>query len=240
MSILQKAVNSLSPEENRKIFNKWISIKYDQEVDYVILWKVIAFFSFIFIVGYLLYRKQQRLKESLQEANEKLEVAYEALQEIAITDKLTQLYNRHKLDEVLEAEKSRVDRYGGCFGIIILDIDYFKIINDTYGHHVGDIVLEELSKLLKENTRSTDVIGRWGGEEFLIIAPNLGTDDIENFAQNLKEKISKYLFNNEYNITVSMGISIYETEEDVEKCLVRADNALYISKNSGRDKITIK
>ncbi|MDH4944585.1 ABC transporter substrate-binding protein [Sulfurimonas sp. C5] len=240
LSILQKAVNSLSQEENRKIFNKWISIKYDKEVDYMILWKVIAFFIFIFAVGYLLYRKQQRLKESLQEANDKLEVAYEALQEIAITDKLTQLYNRHKLDEVLQAEKNRVDRYGGSFGIIILDIDYFKIINDTYGHHVGDIVLQELSTLLRENSRASDTIGRWGGEEFLIIAPNLSEDDIENFAQNIKDKISKYLFNNTHKITVSMGLSVYHIEEDVEKSLVRADNALYISKNSGRDKITLK
>ncbi len=240
LSILQKAVNSLSQEQNRKIFNKWISIKYDKEVDYTILWKVIAFFSFILVIGYYLYRKQHYLKESLQEANEKLEVAYEALQEVAITDKLTQLYNRHKLDEVLIMEKNRVDRYGGSFGIVILDIDYFKNINDTYGHHVGDSVLQELSVLLQENSRSSDVIGRWGGEEFLIIAPNLGKDEIENFAHNLKDKISKHLFKNTDNITVSMGISVYQGDEDIEKSLVRADQALYVSKNSGRNKITLK
>ncbi|WP_304545384.1 ABC transporter substrate-binding protein [Sulfurimonas microaerophilic] len=240
LSVLQKAVNSLSEEENRRIFNKWISIKYDQEIDYTILWKVVAFFSFILVVGYYFYRKQQLLKGRLQEANDKLEVAYESLQEIAITDKLTQLYNRHKLDEVLSMEKNRIDRYGGSFGIIILDIDYFKLINDTYGHHVGDIVLQELSALLKENSRISDIIGRWGGEEFLIIAPNLEKDDIESFAKNLKDKVSQHLFNKTYKITVSMGISVYQAGEDVEKCLVRADDALYISKNSGRDKITIK
>lgn len=240
LQVMQKAVNTITKDQERLILNKWISIKYDKGVDYTLVWKVIAFFSFVLIVGYYFYRKQRYLKERLQEVNDKLEVAYEALQEVAITDKLTQLYNRHKLDEVLQIEKNRVDRYGGSFGVIILDIDFFKLINDTYGHHIGDIVLQELGVLLRENSRSSDVVGRWGGEEFLIIAPNLSEDNIENFAQNIKDKISHHLFNGTNNITISMGISVYKIGEDVEKTLIRADQALYVSKNSGRDKITIK
>ncbi|QOP41910.1 diguanylate cyclase [Sulfurimonas marina] len=240
LSVLQKAVNSLSQEENRNIFNKWISIKYDQEVDYKILWKVIAFFSFIFVVGYLLYRKQQCLKESLQEANDKLEAAYEELQEIAITDKLTQLYNRTRLDQALEEEKNRADRYGTHFGVMILDIDHFKQINDTYGHHVGDKVLEELAVILKENSRESDVVGRWGGEEFLIIVPELNSESLKQFAHNLKDKVEQHLFVKKYKLTISIGLTRYHENESIETTLIRADEALYISKNSGRNLVSSK
>jgi polar amino acid transport system substrate-binding protein len=238
--ILQKAVESITPDQQREILNKWVSIKYEKGVDYSIVWKLLIIFVLAAIIGYYFYRKQKLLKERLEESNKKLAQAYGELEEVAVTDKLTKLYNRHKLDVVLQNEKHRVDRYDGTFGIVILDIDHFKLINDMYGHHAGDLVLENLGKILKENSRASDTIGRWGGEEFMIIAPNLNEEYIESFANNLKSTIKEYRFDDKYSITVSIGVSVYKPTENIEKTVARADEALYMSKNKGRDTVTFK
>ncbi len=240
LNILQKAVNSLSSEQNREIFNKWVSINYAKEIDYTLIWELVTFFSFVFLIGTYAYRKEQRLKRRLGETNTKLESAYQELQKVAITDKLTSLYNRHKLDEALAVEKSRADRYGGTFSVILLDIDRFKVINDTFGHHIGDKVLQELSMILKENSRKTDIVGRWGGEEFLVITPNLGKDYIENFARNIQTKVEQHFFHIQHKVTVSIGVSVYLSGEDTQKTVTRADFALYEAKHSGRNNVKLK
>lgn len=238
--ILQKAVESITPDQQREILNKWVSIKYEKGVDYSIVWKLFIIFVLAATIGYYFYRKQKLLKERLEESNKKLTQAYGELEKVAVTDKLTKLYNRHKLDVVLQNEKHRVDRYEGTFGLVILDIDHFKLINDTYGHHAGDLVLENLGKILIENSRASDTIGRWGGEEFMIIAPNLNEEYIESFANNLKTKIKEHRFDDKYSITVSIGVSVYKPNENIEKTVARADEALYVSKNKGRDTVTFK
>ena len=178
---------------------------------------------------------------STRKENElKLLKATAELKQLAITDKLTNLYNRHKLDDVLEDEKKRANRYKTMFGIMILDIDHFKIVNDTYGHHVGDEVLIEFANILKINSRETDIVGRWGGEEFLIIIPQTNKNSILQFAKNLKSKIEKNKFNTVDKITVSIGVSIYKVDESTESTVTRADDALYISKNNGRNQVNFK
>ena len=160
LNILNKAIAKLTEEQKREILNKWIYIKYENHIDYTLLWKIVISFLIILFVLLYFFNKEKKLKI-------KLEKAYDELKHLAITDKLTDVYNRHKLDETLEIEKKRADRYNSNFGIMILDIDYFKKINDLYGHHVGDSVLKEFASLLKTNSRDTDIVGRWGGEEFL-------------------------------------------------------------------------
>ncbi len=108
---------------------------------------------------------EQRTKD-LAEKNEELNSLNHKLQELSVTDGLTRLYNRRKLDEVLQYEYDKAMRYKSTLAVILLDIDRFKLINDDYGHLVGDQVLMAFAKLLEENTRSTDTLGRWGGEEF--------------------------------------------------------------------------
>ena len=149
--------------------------------------------------------------------------------------RLTNIYNRHKLDETLEIEKKRADRYNSSFGIMILDIDHFKKINNLYGHHVGDTVLKEFSTLLKDNSRDTDIIGRWGGEEFLIIVPETNKESIELFAQNIRKRVEFNSFELVEHLTVSIGTTIYKKNESTETTINRADNALYEAKNSGRN-----
>lgn len=170
----------------------------------------------------------------------KLIKAKEELKKLSITDKLTTLYNRHKLDEVLQDEQNRSNRYKTNFGVLIFDIDYFKKVNDTFGHNVGDQVLIKFANILKVNSRQTDIVGRWGGEEFIIIVPLVDKDSILKFANNLKDKIENNVFDVVGKITASIGVSIYKNNESTKEIISRADEALYFSKNNGRNKISFK
>lgn len=159
---------------------------------------------------------------------------------LSITDKLTGVFNRLKLDEVLENEFNRANRFKSNFGVIIVDIDYFKKINDTYGHLVGDQVLIHFAKIFKENIRKVDILGRWGGEEFVILCPETDFQGTIKVAQFLREIISKYEFPTIGSITASFGVSMYDGDENIDKIIARADEALYKAKQNGRNKVEYK
>lgn len=233
LSILQKVINNLTSEQKREILNKWISIKYEKGVDYSLVWKIVII-SFVLILWTLFWNRK------LKNANLKLKEMQKELKKLVVTDRLTNIYNRHKIDEVLNYEKTRTDRYGHNFGIIILDIDLFKNVNDKFGHQVGDKVLIEFSNILLKNKRESDVLGRWGGEEFLIIVPYANKSSIVEFANFLKEKIESHDFDVVHNITASLGVSLYKENKTVDDVILRADKALYISKNSGRNMVTFQ
>ncbi|MEA2111579.1 MAG: GGDEF domain-containing protein [Campylobacterota bacterium] len=124
--------------------------------------------------------------------------------------------------------------------MIILDIDHFKNVNDEFGHNTGDMVLQEFASILLRNCRETDIIGRWGGEEFLIVAPNTKKESLSYFANNLKEAAESHQFENIGNLTASLGVTVYHVKEPLNNTIARADEALYISKNSGRNQVTLK
>ena len=233
LNILQKAIDNVSYEEKRKILNKWISVKYEKSVDYNLLYKAIAIFLLTFFILLFFYSKQKKLKDELQ-------IAYKELEQLAIIDKLTKLYNRYKIDETLENEKERSNRYQTPFGVLMLDIDHFKKVNDSFGHSVGDEVLKEFAKILSTSSRKTDIVGRWGGEEFLIIIPHTSKNNLLTFAENLRAKVENHKFKTVKNITVSIGVSIYKYNENTEQTIIRVDSALYFSKENGRNKVTFK
>lgn len=158
-------------------------------------------------------------------------------EQLAITDKLTGLYNRIKIDETLEFELSRMNRSSSTFSIVIIDIDFFKKVNDNYGHMIGDKVLISMSKILKKYSRSTDIIGRWGGEEFIIICPITNSLGIKKLATKLCYEINHYEFPNVKNITASFGITTYIKNDTIDSILERADKALYKAKSNGRNKV---
>ena len=161
-------------------------------------------------------------------------------QQLAITDQLTQTYNRLHLENVFEREMQRVSRYDDMFSVILMDIDYFKSINDSYGHSVGDKVLIELVELLNKNIRDVDVLGRWGGEEFLIISTHASIDESKVVAEKLRAVIQEHSFSDIGNITCSFGVSEYRDRDmDSNDVVKRADDALYISKSDGRNRVTI-
>ena len=159
---------------------------------------------------------------------------------LSITDKLTGLFNRLKLDESLNDEFNRSNRFKRSFGIIIIDIDYFKRINDTYGHQVGDQVLIQFANILKENIRKIDILWRWGGEEFMIICPETDFQGTIKLAQSLREIISKYDFPTIGNFSASFGVSIYDGEGNIDNVIARADSALYQAKENGKNRVESK
>ncbi len=168
-----------------------------------------------------------------------LEDTLDKLKKISVTDKLTTLYNRHHLDSLLEDTKKIINRYENNYGIIILDLDNFKNINDSFGHHVGDVVLKEFSLLLKNSIRETDTIGRWGGDEFLIIVPFATKDSLESLLNNIKNKIQKFEFSYVKKLTSSLGATLIKKDDTPESFISRADKAMYKAKNEGKDKIEI-
>ncbi|HEY5556755.1 diguanylate cyclase [Acetobacterium sp.] len=161
----------------------------------------------------------------------------EEIRRLSITDKLTQSYNRLKTDDTLEKELERSNRTKIPFSVILLDIDHFKSVNDTFGHQVGDTVLVELADILKNNVRSIDIVGRWGGEEFLIILPETDKNGAMLKAEKLRTLIDKNNFTKAGKITASFGVSAYDGDTSPENIVSRADAALYQAKENGRNRV---
>jgi diguanylate cyclase (GGDEF)-like protein len=159
------------------------------------------------------------------------------LQRVASTDMLTGLYNRRKLDEVLNYEIERVHRYGGELSIALLDIDHFKHINDTYGHPAGDRVLAAIASILRTGARNIDSVGRWGGEEFLVICPQTDLDGAAALAEQLRLRVAGAEFPEVGHKTCSLGVATLARDESVATLLARADAALYRAKQAGRNRV---
>ena len=164
-------------------------------------------------------------------------VNYVKLEKSAETDALTGLYNRTKLDEVLQSELDRSKRFNHNFSFILIDIDYFKNINDTYGHQVGDSFLIEFTNLVNSNSRSTDLFFRWGGEEFVLLCLEVDKEKIHKYLENLRQKIEQHKFKSVDKKTVSIGLTISKNEDDINSIVKRADEALYLAKNNGRNQV---
>jgi len=161
----------------------------------------------------------------------------------AITDPLTGLYNREYMIEYLTKKTKEAKRYNFPLSIVILDIDYFKHINDNYGHIIGDCVLKELSNLLKQNFRDTDVVARYGGEEFILIMPFIEKDNACKKMELFRKLVEQYVFCDQkyIKLTVSIGVAEYNNEKDDLKTLIqKADKNLYEAKNNGRNKVYCK
>ena len=165
------------------------------------------------------------------------------LKELAIKDTLTGLYNRRFLQEHTEYFIAKAKRDKTKMGVLLLDIDYFKMINDTYGHDAGDIVLKSFSNLIISCIRESDVAVRYGGEEFIVILTNVGNDaDILKIANNINMMTSKLDIKIDnttvLNKTVSIGISIFPNDADnIDTLITKADEALYLAKNNGRNRV---
>ncbi len=251
--IMNKVIASVDEQTRNQILRRWYAVDLQYVVDWGLLWKiggvvlVILCLLLYNVVSTRRYNKSLTLANSaltvrnteLSDLKEELERKNVALKQLAITDKLTGLNNRTKLDRSLLSEINRFERFGHEFGIILLDIDHFKAVNDSYGHRIGDEVLVELAHILRINTRSTDVIGRWGGEEFLIICPETDSINIQGVAQKLRRYIELYEFRCTSGITASMGISVVAPNDSPENLIERADKALYNAKNNGRNMVCI-
>jgi diguanylate cyclase (GGDEF)-like protein len=156
----------------------------------------------------------------------------------ASIDILTGAYNRMQCNYFLQAEISRVNRYGGTFSVIYIDIDHFKTINDQYGHPVGDAVLSAFSAVIATLNRTSDIFSRYGGEEFLIITHETNASNATSHAERLRAEIELYPFATIDKLTCSFGVTEFRKGVDSVKTLIkRADDALYKAKESGRNRV---
>ncbi len=165
------------------------------------------------------------------------------LNEMNLTDCLTGAYNRRYLEDRFAAEISRNSRHERDLSLIILDIDFFKSINDTYGHQAGDFVLQQFSDLVQSRIRPSDTFVRYGGEEFCCILPETSLENAAILAEHLRSNVEDEAFvfdKHEINFTISQGIACMKTKnEPMEEILKRADEALYNAKNTGRNKVVL-
>jgi diguanylate cyclase (GGDEF)-like protein/PAS domain S-box-containing protein len=163
------------------------------------------------------------------------------LQRASLVDPLTGLANRRCIDMKFQSRIDEMQRYGWPCGLLFLDIDNFKIVNDTYGHNVGDRVLMMVARTLSSNMRSHDLLGRYGGEEFAAIITNVDMAELHSFADRLRLLVEKSGFDTEYSTiraTVSIGATLVRPEDTVEKAIVRADSFMYNSKMNGRNRVS--
>ena len=183
--------------------------------------------------------RTKALQDELRMKNRQLEELLHKVNYMAITDALTGLFNRRRFHDVLISEYERAKRYSTPFSLVMVDIDHFKRVNDTFGHSVGDGVLKEVSAILKGSIREIDTASRYGGEEFILILPNTVKDNALIVAERMRLSIEQHTFQEiDRNITVSIGISgmpdeKVETDEKLVRC---ADFALYRAKQLGRNR----
>ena len=193
-----------------------------------------------FDIGSILEERMHTIeaqKKEMEELAQELVLANMELEKIAFYDSLTGALNRRRFGELAQVEKDRAVRYKQPLSLIIIDIDRFKNINDKYGHNTGDLFLIELVKIINSGLRKSDVLARWGGEEFVILTPNQKLVDAVEIANRIRVKIERSEIIEKEKITVSMGVSEFLEVDDLESCIKRADIALYKAKADGRNRV---
>lgn len=166
-----------------------------------------------------------------------LEAKMKEVELLSITDPLTKIFNRLKFNQSFANEIERFKRYNRTFAVLLLDIDHFKHVNDTYGHDIGDETLIHLAQIIGKMLRQTDIFARWGGEEFIALIVNSDADKALGLAERMRAKIEASDFKEVGHITISVGVSIIHSDDDLLSLVKRVDSALYEAKNSGRNKV---
>ncbi len=236
-TIFQKAVDSLNSDDKQRIYNQWIAVNYEHGTDYSLVWKILSISLFVLAATMFWNRKLHAARKQTQVVTDQLQVKNEELEQLAVTDLLTGLYNRVKLDQVLNDEVIRFKRYNNLLSLIILDIDYFKKVNDNFGHQTGDKVLQEVAATLRDNIRDVDIAGRWGGEEFMVICPETDLAGAKLVAEKLRAIMEYQDMGKVGNVTSSFGVAeLGDGEEDAD-LIRKADSALYKAKENGRNRV---
>jgi diguanylate cyclase (GGDEF)-like protein len=239
-SILNKAVETTEHRAVTDFLNRSAVFISGNETDYRKYWFV-GLSMLLVVIGLLGWIKYLRgLNTRLARIQTKLKQKTKELERLSITDSLTNTYNRHKLDSDINKEIARANRYSNQLSLIMLDIDFFKDINDEFGHVAGDEILVAFAKLLRENLRDNDVLGRWGGEEFLIICSGIGVSSAASAAEKLRKIIDLHDFSPAQGITASFGVTEWKTSDTKESLVLKADKALYQAKREGRNRVCVE
>lgn len=181
-------------------------------------------------------RISDRMQDQLRELNEAFRIA-------AVTDPLTGLPNRRLMLERMKAEGARVDRQGGSFGLLMIDIDRFKPVNDRFGHEAGDRVIASTATILRANLRDYDTCARWGGEEFMVLLPDVTREAAMQSAEKLRAKVAAQAIRatevEDTNVTISVGVSLFDGTNTLDAVMREADEALYAAKRGGRNRVAV-
>jgi len=201
---------------------------YTNNLKTILLFNLLSALAIVVFIVIVLYR-------IIQQHSKKLET-------LAFYDTLTQIYNRRYFETRLLNEIENTKRYASDLSIIFIDIDNFKQVNDTKGHDTGDEILKIISKIFKENIRKTDIIARWGGEEFVILLPNTNAKEAVVIAEKLKHSLENNIEIKtilSYALNASFGVTENKKSDDIDTIIKRADNAMYISKKNGKNRVTV-
>ena len=184
-----------------------------------------------------------RLEEKIKQRTKDLEASKEELKLLASIDPMTKLYNRRYFSEISEDIFNVSKRTNNDISLIMFDIDDFKSVNDTYGHHIGDKVIIGVANILLEHTRKSDIICRFGGEEYIVLLSDTDLESSMKIAQNIRELVEKMVIiydeDKELYVTISIGVSMANmiVDNDIESAINKADNAMYEAKRSGKNKV---
>lgn len=179
-----------------------------------------------------------RTKE-LADANLALQAAKDKAEKLSVTDQLTGLCNRLKIDQEINKEINLHARYGNCLSVILIDLDFFKSVNDSFGHLTGDQVLKTFAQVLQAHVRVVDVCARWGGEEFVVLCRETGIDKAVLVAEKIRHALSEQDFPRSIKQTASFGVTSCQAEDTPESLMNRADEALYLAKSKGRNCVEV-
>ena len=192
----------------------------------------------------LLNEQHDKLREAHQElatANrvleQKVKERTESLQQLANTDQLTQIKNRRAILDTLEYEIQRFQRQPRSLSVLMLDIDHFKVINDTFGHLEGDIILAKVAQLISQSCRQTDSVGRYGGEEFLVVLPETSIADARDLAERIRIVMMSCVDKNGAALTCSIGVATHNEGEGILQLIKMADDRVYTAKKQGRNRV---
>ncbi len=230
-TMINRVIKDISQKQKDEIMKKYISVNVQKGypkkyVEVTYFWFSVIVAGLVIVILIVIY---QLFK--IKSLSKKLEV-------MAYYDKLTQIYNRAKFRNILEEFINFSNRYKTPLSLIYFDLDHFKDINDTYGHEKGDFVLKEAVKVVKKHLRESDIIGRWGGEEFLILLPNTDKKGALKVAENIRKAIEKHSFDG-LKLTISFGVTEFNFNESIDEFIDRADMALYKAKKSGRNRVEV-
>jgi len=232
IDIINKAIPYLEEDKKENILKKYQLIIIEQTDDISWIYKFILPLLFIILLFSILVNK---MNNEINRRNK----SEEELKEFVNKDDLTSIYNKRKIDSIINSEILYSKNKDETFSILFFDIDDFKLINDNFGHVKGDEVLKELTTLVSKNIRQTDVFGRWGGEEFILVLSSTQANQAFILANNLRELIYKYDFSLNKPISISIGLTQYYENDSVEDLIKRADKAMYYVKKRGKNAVKI-
>lgn len=245
--IFEKAVDSLTPSEKKQIFQSWITLKYEQQFDYSLLWKIGLFMGIL--ITFFMYRhiSLTRYNVRLSELNSELTAANKKLEQISYIDGLTGVANRRKFDSVLPNEWRRCQRAQHFLTLILLDIDFFKRFNDRYGHLEGDDCLKRVAETIQHiPSRPADFVARYGGEEFAIILPETDLTGAEQIAKKICDDVRHMKIPHQDSdvseyVTVSLGVACVVPGKEItlKQFVDMADQLLYSAKENGRNQYNL-